>query len=62
MAPTPSSVWATGIWVRSANVLSSCDGAREQDAVAGEDDGSLRLLDGLGRDAQLPGVCPRRWA
>ena len=41
MAPIPSSVQATGIWVFSANATQVVPGLGVEDAVAGQDDRPL---------------------
>ena len=56
MAPMPSSVWATGIWVFSAKLAQLVHRAGEQDAVPGQDDRPLGRLDRLGGQAQLAWV------
>ena len=53
MAPIPSSVQATGIWVFSANATRSSQCLGVEDAVAGQDDRALGRGDLGGRELEL---------
>ena len=54
-APMPSSVVATGMLVRSANLRTDVAGARDRDAVPGQDHRLLRRVDQVERVLDLAG-------
>ena len=56
MAPMPSSVQATGIWVFSANATQVVPGLGVEDAVAGQDDRPLGRGDLGGGELELAAV------